>query len=103
MSFLIQHPWPWVVWDIVYNLKTLGKTFNGQYSEKAVLDEEIWGASKSNLSPNYLRICYVNRTLVKSLFKKVNNKQTTFQLVLLLYWMINSPIFGEDKEEDCCE
>lgn len=101
MSFLIQHPCPWIVWDIFYNLKMLGKTFNRQYSEKAVLDEEIWGARKSNLSSNYLPICYVNRTFVKSFLKKVKNKQTTFQLVVLLDWMINSPIFGEDKEEDC--
>lgn len=48
--------------------------FNWLYSEKAVLDEEIWRARESYFSPNYLPICYVNRTFVKLLKKQQQEK-----------------------------
>lgn len=48
--------------------------FNWLYSEKEVLDEEIWRARESYFSLNYLPICYVNRTFVK-LVKKQQTKQ----------------------------
>lgn len=97
--FLIQHHCPWVAWDIVFNLKMLGKTFNRQYSEKAVLDEEIWGVNKSNLSPNYLPICHVNRTFVK-LLKKSQQQTSHFSTSTATGLNNKFSKFGKDKEED---
>lgn len=86
-----------IKWDMACNFKIQGNNFNRLYSEKAELEKEIWGVSESSFAPNYLPICYVNRTLVK--LKKKMPRTNTLLFNWFCYW-IEWQISQEDEEED---
>lgn len=90
-----------IKWDMACNFKMQGNNFNRLYSEKAELEKEIWGVNESSFAPNYLPICYVNRTLVK--FKKKKCQEQTNYFSIGSATGLNDKFPKRTRRRICCE